>query len=230
MGGSKGGSSIPKPPGIGKTYKKGVDAYLSELPRILGSEQSARDTYDPQRIQEQQDLQDKFGPHQYDEQLSALNQLDPQWMAAHKQLGDSITSDLAKGMNLTDDQKRVIEQDLRGSQSARGNIMGDSAGLAEAYTLGDRGLQLYQQRVNNAQSFLQSNSVPLESSLVSPVSPDRSSAYVDPNAGWQGVNAANARYQAQVGAQAANQQAAGQKKSSTGSTVGAVAGAVGVAL
>ena len=227
-GGSKGGSSpsIPKPPPISKSYQQGVDVYLKNNPALLGGEQAARGQYDPQRIAEQQGLQQQFGPAQYQQQLDALAKLDPQYLNARAWLGRSVIGDLQHGTSLDAGTTNQLQQQVRGAQSARGNAYGDSAGIAEAYTLGDRGQQLYQQRLQNAAGFISQPTLATQAGQVSPVSPDRSAAYVDPNAGFQGLNAANANYAASATAAAAN---AGNQQSSGagwGSTIGGIVGGV----
>lgn len=218
--------NIPNPPNVARSYTQGIQAYLGSLPQLEAAEMSSRQTYDPQMIAQQQQMQSQFGPTQYAQQLQALNQLDPQWMANHQQLGSAIDSQLAQGSHLTADQSDQISQQVRGAQAARGNAYGDSAGVSEAYTLGSAGLQLQQQRMQNALAYSQSPSVGMQLGYVSPVTAPTSPQFVDPNAGWQGVNAANSAYQGQVGAAAAN----GSGGSSWGGALSAVGSIIGGAM
>lgn len=227
-GGSKGGGGvkIPKPPQIGKTYGQGVNLNLKYLPQQLAGEQAARSQTDAQRVQAQQALQSQFGPTQYAQQLAAFNQLDPAYSSIRGQLAHNVSDQLAQGTHLSPSQTTELQQQVRGAQSARGNAYGDSAGIAEAYTLGDRGQQLYQQRLGNAAGFLGMPTMAQQVGSVAPISPDRSFAYVDPAAGFQGINAANARYQGIVGAQAANQGGSGNSWLSSLGQVAQLAGTV----
>ena len=61
---------------------------------------------------------------------------------------------------------------------------------------------------------------------IAPVTADRTSAYVDPNAGFQGVNAQNALYGAQAQAAVANNAQSQGQASGWGSTIGGVVGGI----
>ena len=224
---SKGNSApkIPKSPNLGNAYQQGVDVSLQNLPQQLQTEQATRQWVDPARIQQQQDLQKAYGPRQYQQQLGALNQLDPQFMGVRNALGASVQQGLAAGSSLTPEQTQQMQQNVRGSQAARGNIYGAASGDAEAYALGDKGQQLLQSRQQAANQFLQSPSAVNESNLIAPVSADRSYGYVNPNAGYQGAQYAQQNYANQIGA--AGVQAAGQNNP-WGSILGGVAAAASI--
>lgn len=193
-------NSPPQIPNLPASYQQGLQVYLQGLPRQLQQEQAYRNQYDPQRIQDQQNLQDQFGPTQYQQMIDAVQQLDPAYYNNRQQLGASVSSDLAAGTSLTPDEERATEQQVRGAQAARGNTYGGAAGDAEAYALGDRGQQLYNQRVQNMGMFLGLPGMAQEAQSVPPVSPDRSSAYVNPNAGYLGTQFALQNYQNALGA------------------------------
>jgi hypothetical protein len=263
--GSKGSSApnIPPAPNPVSLYKQFTNSYLGFQPTYLQNEDQFRGSEDPTRIAEQQGLQSEFGPTQYQQMLDAFNQLDPQYSQTHAALGNRVNSDLASGGQYAGDYNKLIsslqgqynlgtslsqpeqaqvEQGLRGSQAARGNASGASAGIAEGYALGDRGQQLQQQRlgnyetglgqgaqyaqqgINNAGSFLGAPSIAQQSSYVAPVSPDRSFAYVNPNAGFQGVTLGNQAYANNVAAAGANSQSGGNPWMSTIGALGSVAG------
>jgi hypothetical protein len=226
MGGSN--PKIKSPPPFRKSYPQGVQTYLANQPALLQGEQAARGLYDPQRIAEQQTLQDKYGPTQYNQQLSALNQLDPNWVQANSGLGANINSQLDqlnRGQPLMSPSMRTaLQQNVRGAQDARGNILGAGAGVEEAYALGDREYQMEQNARQTAQGYLQGAQPSGMIQGIAPIAPDRSAAYVDPNAGFQGVNAQNAAYQAQVAAQAANN---AKGSNPWGSILGGIGGAAG---
>lgn len=257
------GPNIPPAPNPADLYKKFTDLYLNNQGRFLGAEDTARTGEDPARIQHQQDLQNQFGPEQYQQILEAFGQLDPQYAAAHGALGDRVTNDLttggqyagdynslinqtkgdlAQGYNISPSQQREVEQGLRGSQAARGNASGTSAGVAEAYALGDKGAQMYQQRLGNYQSalgqgaqynqqgisnaggFLGSPTIGQQASFIPPVSPDRSFAYINPNAGFQGVTLGNQAYANNVAAAGANAQGGGNPWMSAIGAAGSIFG------
>lgn len=224
--GNKGsnGPNIPPSPDPVSQYKKFTNAYLGFQPTYVQNEDQFRGSEDPNRIAQQQGLQNQFGPEQYQQMLSAFGQLDPQYAKLHGQLGDQVSNDLALGYKLAPGQEQQVEQGLRGSQAARGNASGASAGIAEAYALGDKGAQMYQQRINNAGSFLGSPSIAQQSGFVPPVSADRSFAYVNPNAGFQGVTLGNQAYANNVAALGANNQNQGNPWMSTIGALGSVAG------
>lgn len=221
MGGSK-TPTIPKAPNAAKTYKQGLKVYLDALPTLLQKEQDARGTYDPQRIAEQQKLQTDFGPTQYQQQLDALNQLDPQGEAIRKQQAGMISSDLESGYDIPDALKRNVLNQFRGSQASRGNSLGNSASAAETLYTGQAAINDYQRRLGNAGAF-ESQATPEQRLLsVQGVSPDRSSAYVNPNAGYAGQQFGLSNYQNLLAAQAAS---GGSQNPWMGALQGAGAGA-----
>jgi hypothetical protein len=165
---------------------------------MLAQEQMYRGMYDPQRIAEQQSLQAQFGPTQYAQQLAALRQLDPTGYAARQALGQRVLGDLNRGTQLDPEYARQLEQNVRAGQSARGNILGNSAVSAEALYKGQRAQQLYGQRLAEAGGFLGLQTPEQQVAGISSVYPDRSSAYVNPNAGYQGQQWGLQNYQNQL--------------------------------
>jgi hypothetical protein len=192
-GSSSGSVNIPNPPSFKNSYNQGVNVYLGSLDRLLGAETSARSTYDPQRIAEQQSLQSQFGPTQYSQMLDALRQIDPTGYNLREQAGKQISDNLAG--NFSPGQMEMV----RRSEAARGNVYGQAAVTGE-------GMNLSQQALQNALNFQNSATPESWMQMIAPVSADRSMAYTNPNAGFLGVNAANAEYQSQLGAAAARMQ------------------------
>ncbi len=178
-----------------KDYERGIDIYLKSLPKQLGAEQDARSQYDPQRIADQQALQQYFGPTQYAQQLNALNQIDPESGAIRRQLAGQVSSDLRSGYSLPQGYDTELTNQFRGAQAARGNSLGTSAGAAEAAFKGKAALDLHQQHLQNAGNFLSSPTPTQQLSLIQGVTPDRSSAYTNPNAGYQGIGIGQQNYQ-----------------------------------
>lgn len=250
---------------IGNLFGEGVGLNNAYMPMWLQNELNYRGSQDPLRIQHQQDLQNQFGPTQYAQMLSAFKSLDPTFYSNREQLGNrlsgdlangtpytnaansflgSLQSDFAKGTKLDPGQERQLKQDIRGSQAARGNTAGSAAGIAEAYTLGNAGLQLYQQRLGNLASglgeasqigqmpysnmmnFLSQPTMATQAAAIPPVQADRSFAYENPNAGWQDVNAGMGMFQNILGANAINQQQGGNPWMSAIGQIGQVAGPI----
>lgn len=254
-------NSTPAAPDPGKSYASGIQAYLQYLPQLLGSEQDARTQYDPQRIAEQQALQSIFGPQQYQQQLNALNQIDPLGQQVRTDLGNQVGSELTNpqnndvynklhsdilsglnsGSSLTPTQTAQFNEAERGAQAARGNIYGGAAQADEVYGKTQAGLALYNQRQAQAGSFLglkspeqnaQDNAgqflglaTPEQQLLsIQGVSPDRSSAYSNPNAGYQGQQFALGNYQNLLAQQQASAGANPWTRAASGAAAGASAG------
>jgi Glycine zipper len=188
-------NSPPAAPNPNKLYKQGIQTYLQFQPQLLAAEQAARKLYDPQRIQAQQALQQQYGPTQYSQQLSALQQIDPVGTALRTQVGNAVSSDLALGGQLSPEMEKQLESEIRGAETARGNVLGNAPAEAEDLFKGQAALSLYQQRLQNAGAFLSSPTPEQQLLTVQPVAPDRSSAYVNPNAGYQGQQFGLQNYQ-----------------------------------
>jgi len=199
-------SSIPDPPDFDKLYQAGIDAMLRNGPRIWDTELDARRTYDPARIADQQALQDQFGPTMYQQQLEALDTLDPNYRNTRELLRTNVTNDLLKGTELTPEQDRQYTAQFRGAQAARGNGLSVAAGLAEGVGRAQLGQQMYQQRLQNVGSWLSGQTPEQQLLSVQSVMPDRSMAYVNPGAGAAGVNFGQQNYQNMLAANQLQQQ------------------------
>jgi hypothetical protein len=275
------------PPPLGQSYGEGIKAYEKFLPGLLRREQEFRQQYDPQWIQEQQDLQGQFGPTQYGQQLQALGMLDPQWMGLYGALGDTlagnmqsgqrrydqlgrvvdsnlaqgqkwynqlggqISSDLAQGTHLTKAQERESTQYTRSAQTARGNTLGSAPAIGEIIANTQAGENMHQQRLQNATQFQGLNPAYMQNAMnysqmtpsyisnvgnylngaspssmiqgIAPVSADRSMAYTNPNAGFQGLQYTLGSYGLQ------NQGGGSNPWMSILGTTGQIAGALGSA-
>jgi hypothetical protein len=88
--------------------------------------------------------------------LQTYGQVDPTMLAARQQLGGALAQQSALGTQLDPEMQREIEQQVRGSQAARGNVYGTPQLVEEAMTRGQAGLALEQQRQSALQSFLSS--------------------------------------------------------------------------
>jgi len=220
-----GGAKAPAAPKASKDYEKFIKLGLKYLPQQLQAEYATRQEYDPKFIAEQQGLQQQYGPTQYAQQLEALHTLDPQGAAIRQQLGTAVSGDLASGYSLPQDLNTQLTSEIRGREALTGNELGASAGAAEALYKGRAMQDLYQQHLANAGNFLQAPTPEQQLLAVQPVSAARSLAYVNPNAGMQGVQAGQANYQNMLAQyQAAQGQGAGWGQA-IGSLVGTAAGA-----
>jgi hypothetical protein len=150
------------------------------------------------RVQEQQALQSQYGPTQYSQQLAALQQLDPTGTALRTQMGNKISSDLSLGYSLDPELEKQLTSQIRGAEVARGNDLGNDAISAEALYKGAAAQNMYQQRLQNAGNFLNSPTPEQQLVTVQPVTADRASAYIDPNAGLQQQQFGLSAYQDQL--------------------------------
>lgn len=219
---SSGSSSTPAAPDYAKLYQQGIDVYLKNLPRLLDTETSTRDTIDPLRIQQQQGLQDQFGPTQVRQQLDSLKQFDPQSFAVRDELSKHVLGDLQQGTNLDPAYARQLEQSVRGAQTARGNAYGNAPASVEASVKGKAALDMYQQRINNAGNFLSGPTPEQQSLAIQGVQPDRSMAFASPSAGTQGANFGLQNYQNLL---AQNQLSGGNRNPWQSAGAGVVSGA-----
>src|SRR6266436_4748701 len=217
----------PPTPNPSKDYGNALKVYLKYLPQLLQGEQAARTQYDPARVQEQLDLQQKYGPTQWNQQLTALQALDPQGVDIRHRLGQAVTSDLKSGYNLPAGLNTEVTSQIRGAEAARGNEMGNAPIAAEALYKGNAANQLYQQHLQSANQFLAGATPEQQMIAIQPVTPDRSSQYVNPSApgalaapNYQNMLAA---YQASSAQRAATGQFYGQ---AIGATAGGIIGGI----
>ncbi len=153
MGGAK---SPPPPP----AYDPGVGykAQLKYTPKLLRAEEAARAQYEPIDAQRAADIfastYQQSQPLVAKTNLATLKQIDPESIAARKQLYGRVTEDLGRGTALDPQFAAQVQQNIRGAQAARGNVLGDAPIAAEALFEGQAGQALYQQRLDNAQNFL----------------------------------------------------------------------------
>jgi hypothetical protein len=222
MGGSS--SSTPAAPDLGKLEQQGIDVLFKNLPQLLNTEEAYRQTVDPQRIADQQALQDQFGKTQYQQQLDALHQLDPESAKVRADLAKHVQDDLASGYDLGPEYSRQIEQSVRGAQAARGNIYGSGPASVEAAVKGKAALDMYQQRLQNAGNFLSSPTPEQQLLAVQSVSPDRGMAYVNPSAGALGASFGLQNYQNMLAQQQLQQSSNPWTKALGGAAAGASAG------
>jgi len=148
------------------------------------------------------DLQKKYGSAYNDVYLDSLKQIDPQGFLARQKLGGIINADLDKGTGLDDSSINQLQQASRGISTAYGNVSGLAPAIQEGLTIGKAGLDLKQQRLGNAQSFLNGGQItgpasstptPFQGQVVNPNSP------INPAAGTAAVSAGQSTYATDAG-------------------------------
>jgi hypothetical protein len=256
MNSGKSNFKMPKQRNLGGDYKKGINMNIRYLPKQLQAEAKARQQTDAARVAAQQQLQKKFGPTQATQQLAALNQLAPGFSARYNQLGAAssasaatptdyerhATSDLASGYHLPPGLLAEVQNTIRGRQAMSGNTEGPSSIGAEASFTGSAMNNMYQQRMQNAATgeqmhqarlgnlagFLSGANPAQAVAGVAPIQADRSFAYVNPNAGYLGMQSGQQQFSNQLGAagiQASGGGGGGFPWGSALSAVGSIAGA-----
>src|SRR5262245_26904987 len=78
-----------------------------------------------------------------------------QFLQAYQGLGRRVNQGLRQGYQLGDELSREVEQGIRGAQTARGNYLGPALTAEEAMGRGQAALNMYNQRLAQAQGFLQ---------------------------------------------------------------------------
>jgi len=228
---------LPKQRNLGQDYAKGINMNINYLPKQLRAEAAARLATDSSRVQAQQTLQDQYGPKQYAQQNTALNTLAPGFSSRYAQAGalasksattptayeDRANKDLMAGYHLPPELLQEVTNTIRGREAASGNISGPSSIAGEAAFTGSAMNAMYQQRMQNAAtaeqmhqgrlgnlaSFLNGTNPAQQMAAVQPVQADRSFAYVNPNAGYLGLQTGQQQYANQLGAAGINSSGGG---------------------
>jgi hypothetical protein len=100
------------------------------------------------------ELQQKYGEGFADEALKGLEKADPKGFAARRKLAETVLGDLELGSDLSPEEESMVEDQMRGAQAARGNIMGPAASAKEVLAKSEMGQKLKQQRMSNASSYV----------------------------------------------------------------------------
>lgn len=184
------------------------------------------------------DLQRKYGADYVTENRKQQELADPEAFKSRQLLGTQINEDLALGDQLSDSQRRNVEQQTRKAQVARGNLLGDNPAIDEAIATSGYGEQLKQQRQANAQAFntlqplAQYNAAAAQTGAA-PYQPIGAGAQysnnVNPNAGAQGTSFASNVYGTTAGIYS-NQLAASQNQSNPWMTGLGTLGGIGATL
>jgi len=175
----------------------------------------------------QLDLETKYGPEAIRLKLQELELADPEGFALRKRMGQDVLGDLEQGTKLNAETQAQVTEAERAGQALRGNILGQSAGAAEALGVGEAGLRLYQQRLANASAFLSGSTPQSQFTQISgaqqgavafnPVAPQQG-AITNPQAGSAGAQYA-------LGATGLNQQAAEYNQAPWQAFLGQLSGA-----
>ena len=263
-----GSSDPPDPRNPVKDYEKGIQVYLKYLDDLLAAEDASREVYDPIRVDQQQRLQREFGDEQTDLALDQLDRYDPEGRTIRGELGDQVLADLRNRREvyrgdealpeLPVDLRQEIESGVRGSQAARGNILGAGAGNAEALFKGRSALELYNMRLglqdrernwnvgvenrqraddmrrfSTAGTFLSGPTPMQQAAQIPQVNADRSAAYTvgGLSAGAQGATMGQMAYQNQLASYNAtpNPWATALTGAAAGASAGSAAGPYGAA-
>lgn len=135
--------------------------------------------------------------------MLARGNVDPLQAQGYRALGTGTIGDYGRGAALSPSLRHEIANAIGARQAAGGNISGNAPAMAEAVYTGQRAQQLQQQRTQNLAGFL-GIQTPEEKALaqaggflglpgpvqqvgqIQGVSPDRSFAFANPNAGYMG--------------------------------------------
>ncbi len=102
---------------------------------------------------------------------AAGRSVNPNTYAARDQLGQNILDGLKAGDSLTESQSRRVQQNIRGAQAARGNILGDGAAFDEAIAQSDYAQRIGQGRRTDALNFINARDLNPNFSSVGVVNP-----------------------------------------------------------
>jgi len=91
--------------------------------------------------------------------LESFKESDPERYALQQRLIAAANEDLDAGANLTPEQLEAMQQNVRGAQAARGNILGAGAAYDEGRMATQMGTDLQQQRRQTALGILQGSDV-----------------------------------------------------------------------
>jgi hypothetical protein len=113
----------------------------------------------------------------------SLKETDPEAYAMRTKLGQQLLSDL-DSEDLTPAQRRRVEQSMRMSQAARGNVLGSAAAFDEALAVSGYGEDLRRQRVGDAMNFLNLRDITPQfaaPAAANPLMPMQSAGSYNPN-------------------------------------------------
>jgi len=155
------------------------------------------------------DVQRKYGADFTSEALKRIQEADPTGFQARRELAQQTLDDLRLGSSLSADEENRFEQQIRGGQAARGNILGSAATSEEVLGKTEFGQKLKQQRLSNVASYVMGTPLTAQyqnlSAAQNQTAPYAPVAYqpgtgLNPNAGALGAQFAAGLYGQQMGA------------------------------
>jgi hypothetical protein len=193
----------------------------------------------PGIAQAQLDLQNQFGNQFIDQARQQLQRSDPNAFALNEQFNQGALDDLKLGDQLSSSQQRTVEQNTRGAQASRGNLLGPGASAQEIIDLFGAGESLKAQRQNVAANALGRGGISNQFGQVagaqagaapfSPQQPNTNYQYLNPNAGNMGAQFALGNYQNQYNSWQGTQQAGNSWMPLAGAGIG-IAATAAIAL
>lgn len=203
-----GSAKTPQVPDPAKTYAQGIQTNIKYAPQVAAEEYKLRSKYDDIGVQQNLDRAQQYGGQAMDMYQGYLKDVDPQGQSIRSQLGAAVSKDLKAGTSFGAGLTREYDQSIRAAEVARGNTTGNSAVSAEALNQGSAAQALYQQRLTNAGAFLAGDNTVKDLTGIAGLTtaattPDRTDAYVNPQAGVQGQNTALQYYQSALAGGAA---------------------------
>jgi hypothetical protein len=103
------------------------------------------------------DLDKELGGEELARSLERLKSVDPDRWKLNEALTKLALGDLQRGDSLNDSERTNLEENVRGSQIARGNYLGGAPSADEVLAKFNLGQQLKQQRISNAGNVLNSD-------------------------------------------------------------------------
>jgi len=139
-----------------------IDLARQFQPQQLALELGLQQRFGPQFAEANQNIIEQGRASDLEQILALSGQLpaireaaeSPEVTLMRQMLGQGLSSQLAAGTQLTPEQSRVVEQNLRASEAARGIQLGQGSANREAVAKAIEGQELLNQRQASAQSFL----------------------------------------------------------------------------
>ena len=136
----------PAAPSIGQSTREGIEAYVENLPQIIdiqnqyqpaltqtaidqymaaqGALAEGMNRYGDDIMREVLKLEKGYGPELAREYVSSMRAAAPGYFGIRDQYEEMVQADLDRGGELSPEQQRLVSQNIRAGQSARGNIRG----------------------------------------------------------------------------------------------------------
>ncbi len=149
-------ANLPAPPNYNTAFQQGLSLQNQAAPQQLAADYALRKQYIPRELSQSLTAYGKDDPWLQSLNLQTLHSVDPQYLQLYRQLSNNASNDLASGSQLTPDQLAQANAYIGGAQAARGNILGNSPVAANSLYDAQLGQQLYQQRIANAQTVMNS--------------------------------------------------------------------------